>query len=368
MVDRMTLSDLDFRNNAIGFLRLVFAAVVVWSHAYGIGGFGGDPIYMAAGGSVSAGFLAVGGFFVLSGFLITRSFETAPSVGRFLWHRCLRILPAFWACLVVVAFVFAPLVYWHENGTLTGFLSGADSPWSYVTNNALLGIKQIDVRGLLHHLPSPPAFNGSLWTLQWEFLCYIAVAMLGVAAVSVRKAGIVIAAAIVAYVLAAVLSWHTYPGTSFAGDVMTLLAYFATGSSAYVIRAKIPMLWPLAIAAGVAAVMLLSTKAAPFVVLPCLAYLVLFAAMKLPVRSFDRNVDLSYGVYIYAYPVQQLLVVYGVAAFGLTIYFGIGIAAASAIAAGSWFAIERPALSFKNVRFRPERSRRSGSQGRPVNA
>lgn len=364
----MTLADLDFRNNAIGFLRLFFAGVVVWSHAYGIGGFGGDPIYGAARGSVTAGFVAVGGFFVLSGFLITRSYRTAPSVGRFLWHRCLRILPAFWVCLAVVAFIFAPLAYFHDRGTLAGFLRGTDSPWSYVTNNALLTIRQIDVRGLLQHLPSPAAFNGSLWTLQWEFLCYVGVAAFGVVAAFQRKPGVALILAVAAYALSAVLSSRAYPGTSFAAEVVALLAYFAAGSCAYLMRAEIPMRWSLAAAAAAAIAISLPTRAAPFVLLPCLSYVVLFAAMKLPVRSFDRRIDLSYGVYIYAYPVQQLFVLYGLTALGFTVYFSFGLATALAIAALSWFAIERPALSFKNVLLRPGISRSAGSPRRPVSA
>jgi len=56
------LSDFDFRSNAIGFLRLFLAGIVVYCHAYSIGGFGDDPIYAWSGHSQSIGHLAVGGF------------------------------------------------------------------------------------------------------------------------------------------------------------------------------------------------------------------------------------------------------------------------------------------------------------------
>jgi peptidoglycan/LPS O-acetylase OafA/YrhL len=68
------LDDLNFRSNSIGFLRLFFAAIVIWSRAFEIGGFSLDPISRLTGGALSAGYIAVGGFFVLSGFLITRSY------------------------------------------------------------------------------------------------------------------------------------------------------------------------------------------------------------------------------------------------------------------------------------------------------
>jgi len=346
----MTLKDFDFRNNAIGFLRLLFAAIVVWSHAYGIGGFGGDPIYVFTKNQLIAGFLAVGGFFVLSGFLITRSYETVNGLGRFLWHRFLRIFPAYWVCLIVTAFVLAPLAFQHENRTLAGFLTGPDAPWSYVTRNAWLMVNQNNVRGLLQRLPSPPTFNGSLWTLQWEFLCYVSVAVLGALGALRRSPALVGVVAACCFALGAYLTWRQPgAGMNVAGGIALLLAYFATGSYAYLIRSRIPMSWALAILAAVALVIVLPTRAQAFVVLPCFAYLVLFAAMKLPVRSFDRRVDLSYGLYIYAYPVQQLMVLYGLAAFGLGPYFLGALGIALAIAAGSWFTIERPALSLKNA-------------------
>lgn len=349
-----TLADFDFRGNAIGFLRLLFAAVVVWSHAYGIGGFGGDPIYEFTRSQLIAGFLAVGGFFVLSGFLITRSYETVNTLGRFIWHRFLRIFPAYWVCLIVTAFVFAPVAFRHENGTLAGFLAGPDSPWSYITRNAWLVVTQDGIRGSLRHLPSPAAFNGSLWTLQWEFLCYVAVAALGVAGVLRRNPVIIGIIAACFFGLGAFLTWREpLPGMNVAGGIALLLAYFAVGSYAYSVRAKIPMNWALTIIATVALLIALPTRAQAFVVLPCFAYLVLFTAMKLPIRSFDRRVDLSYGLYIYAYPVQQLLVLYGVAAFGLGPYFIAALAIALSIAAGSWFGVERPALALKNAAVPP---------------
>src|SRR5580658_74946 len=103
---QLVLGDLDLRNNSIGFLRFLFATMVIWSHAYGNGGFGYDPLARLNPNGATAGFLGVGGFFVLSGFLITRSYETVNSVGRFIWHRFLRIFPGFWVCLVVTAFGF----------------------------------------------------------------------------------------------------------------------------------------------------------------------------------------------------------------------------------------------------------------------
>src|ERR1700735_4762511 len=131
------LDTFDFRHNAIGFLRLFFAAIVVVSHAFALGGFGDDPLARWNHGYWDLGNLSVGGFFVLSGFLIARSAERVGNVRRYLRHRFLRIFPAFWACLIVVAFAIGPVVALREHVSLGGYLGTlTDPPWRYVVVNA----------------------------------------------------------------------------------------------------------------------------------------------------------------------------------------------------------------------------------------
>ncbi len=91
----------DPRRNSLNFLRVALAVAVVFSHALTLGGFGSEVI----GDKTTLGTAAVYGFFGISGFLIAGS-ATRNHVGRYLWQRCLRILPAFWVCLIVTAGVF----------------------------------------------------------------------------------------------------------------------------------------------------------------------------------------------------------------------------------------------------------------------
>jgi peptidoglycan/LPS O-acetylase OafA/YrhL len=347
----LMLGDFDFRSNSIGFLRLLFAAIVVWSHAYLLGGFGEDPVTRLTGGALNAGFLAVGGFFVLSGFLITRSFERVTSVERFLWHRFLRIFPAFWACLVVVAFGFAPLAFYYEHGTLAGFTSGPYSPWSYLGSNALLQMNQYNIGALPAYVPLPLIFNKSLWTLQYEFLCYLSVAALGLIGALRLKAAVAILFLFLLFVDSTVLWEHGKHVTAEAFGVIGLLVYFAAGSCAYLFRDHIPMRWWVAALCSITLAVGLPTRAYAFIVAPCVSYLTLFAAMKLPLRNFDRRMDFSYGLYIYAFPVQQMLALYGVNSIGFVPYFSCALAIALLFAAASWFTIEKPSLSLKNRTF-----------------
>ena len=61
--------------------------------------------------------------------------------------------------------------------------------------------------------------------------------------------------------------------------------------------------------------------------------------------------DLSYGLYIYHWPVAQLLVVGGLAARGEAPFVAAALALALGLALASWHWIERPALAFKDARW-----------------
>ena len=341
------LGDLDLRSNSIGFLRFLFAATVIWSHAYGNGGFGSDPLARLNANGATTGFLAVGGFFVLSGFLITRSYETVNSTGRFIWHRFLRIFPGFWVCLAVTAFGFAPLAFAYQHRTLLHYFAEVPSAWSYVTSNALLGIHQDRIGTVLAHVPVPFTLNLSLWTLNPEFFCYLCIAAFGV--MGALKGGPVVIAAVALMLLAGYTGLLWRYGDIMVVQTLTLIVYFVFGASAYLIRARIPMALWIAVLCAAALLGTLTTRAFVLVAIPCITYLTLFAAMRLPLRGFDRRMDLSYGLYIYAFPVQQLLALCGFEAFGFTLYFLSALVTAGVLAALSWFTIERPSLSLKNL-------------------
>jgi peptidoglycan/LPS O-acetylase OafA/YrhL len=98
-----TLAELP-RENSIGFIRLAAAISVIYSHSYGYGEFHfwWDTIVLT-NYQTSEGRLAVDIFFILSGFLIAKSYNSCNNIIVFLWHRFLRIFPAFWVCVMVMA-------------------------------------------------------------------------------------------------------------------------------------------------------------------------------------------------------------------------------------------------------------------------
>ena len=344
------LTDFDFRSNSIGFLRFLFASMVIWSHSFNLGGFGPEPLSHLTKGVEDVGSIAVDGFFVLSGFLITRSYERIHKLGRYLWHRALRIFPAFWACLIVVSFGFAPVIFFRAHGSMTGFFGSPNAPWSYVTANALLQMRQYNIAGLLTTVPYPLVFNHSLWTLQYEFYCYLAVGVLGPFAFLNRRPLLALAPFVLFLSLFAFVSLvRGLQNVPVALRVIELYAFFAAGACAYLFRNYVPTRGPIALACAAAIVVTISTRAYGITLPVCLSYLTLYAAMKLPLRSFDRRFDFSYGLYIYAYPIQQALSVFRVNAFGFSSYCFVAFLGSLVFAAASWFAIEERSLRLKKI-------------------
>lgn len=347
-VARATLAEaFDPRRNALNALRLVMAAGVVAGHAALLASYQlPRPITTL----LSEG--AVDGFFAMSGFLITASYLRVTSVWRYLWHRALRILPGFWVCLVVTAAVIAPIGAWRQGIAGAAYWDAPYGPVQYVLRNALLWIAQPQIANTPSGGGYPLHWNASLWTLYWEVLCYLAVAALGVWSVLRSKRWLVLNLAIGLYLLTIAKAAIPAVGVHFqsflgmAGPRLALM--FALGAVLWLYRDVVPM-HPL-VAAGAALLLVAGlASGADYRVLggPAWAYLVLWLGCLLPL-SIGRRHDLSYGLYIYAFPVQQVLLIFGLAAWGWAAYVGLSLLVTLPFAAASWWLVERQALNAKS--------------------
>ena len=352
--------DYDPSRNSLNFLRLVLAALVVFSHSLTLGGFGGEAIR----NRTTLGTVAVYGFFGLSGYLIAGS-AIRHGPGRFVWQRCLRILPAFWVCLIITAFGFGVIAWLHGHSSVAGYLNGPQSPATYVTHNFALRLNQQTIHGTLTNVPSLPVWNGSLWTLFYEFLCYLilgALAVLGLLRRRVAVLLITIALWVAEIVITSVPSLNAQVNLLNNLDLTRLLILvptFLTGSLLYLYRDQLPDAGWIAAASTVLFLSglflpvgnnnptftLTSTDlTAIFAVYP-----LLWLAIHLPFHRIGATNDYSYGVYIYAFPVQQLLAMWGLAAWGYVPYTLSALAVTMALAVASWWLIERHALRLTHV-------------------
>jgi peptidoglycan/LPS O-acetylase OafA/YrhL len=331
----------DPRRNSFDLLRLLFAATVAVSHGLVLQ-TGWQPKW----GVSTLGDFGLDGFFILSGFLVTRSFLKLDSFPRFVWHRFLRIMPGFWVCLLVMALVVAPAAALLRGLPATTPFTGDPSAIGYVLGNAGLLIVQYDIAGILVDRPRELSFNGALWTLFFEAFCYTVVAALGVLGVLRRRTSVVAGVAAVLAVLT-VLQEAGLP-VWLNDRVLRLLFVFLLGALAHLYAHRIPMHG--ALAAGAAAVLLGSVVlfddyrvlgAAPF------AYLIAWSGTCFP-WPWSMPADLSYGVYIYHWPMFQLLGLTGLAALPPALFVPIGLAVVVVPAALSWYLVEKPALVRKN--------------------
>ena len=369
---RGTLADVySGRNNSIGFLRLLLATAVVLHHSMPLGFGEHDLGYELFRTQTAVGTLSVFGFFVLSGMLITRS-ARGSTIPRYLWHRALRILPGLWACLVVTAFVVAPLVALREHGSLDGFFRGPNGPIQYVVNNMFTGVQQYGIHDLLQattpwgRISGSSVFDGALWSLVYEMLCYVGVGLLAVVGVLRRARALVLLGAIGAFALVAMD--HVRPGTWTAGPtgdygvvVLPLIggvslmwlvylgAFFAFGACMELYRERIPINDALGVASAVVFVTSLLVGGFFVVGFVAYAYVLIWLAVVLPrqLHWVGRKADYSYGVYIYGFIGQQVFASLGWNRWGFVVFSAISVAAAYAAAYLSWHGVEKHALALK---------------------
>ncbi len=322
------------RNN-FNLMRLVAAWLVIYSHAWAITGAAGHDLMGTLTGFRSAGALAVDLFFVVSGFLIAASLQR-NSVRGYLVSRGLRIMPALVACVALTTFVLGPLLT-----TSTGYWSQSTT-WNYFLLNASLLLSRFHLPGVFAGHPLD-VVNGSLWTLPIEAKLYLLLMvawMLGLLAAK-RYTPLWALAILAGYALA----WHYWPLPDHIQKYAECTAFFITGSLLWVNRDRIQLSGWVVLALLAASAIL---RGGPWAHLPYFG-LMTYGSLYLGLRvrlPMIRGTDLSYGLYLYGWPAQQIawLLPAGKSIIGNVL---IATAIALACAALSWWLIERPALRLK---------------------
>lgn len=327
-------ADLRHDANAFTLLRWFLASSVIFSHSFVLTAVGTDPSHLVLPFSISR--LAVLLFFSLSGFLVTGSL-IKRGVRDFAIARAVRLLPGLWAMLIVTGALIA-VVYPQALG---------NSDFSrYLIRNAVLLSDAFSIQHVFSANPVSEVVNGSLWTLRQESRCYVALAIVGVSGLLAHRNWLLalFVAALAVHLIVpadaiAALEQPRYLGISFAEGVLL-----------YLWRDRLVLSWPLALAVVAASLALPEGELARTATALSFTYFALVIAICVPraCHKFSAAVpDYSYGIYIYAYPVQQGLIAAGIsrqpylnslATFVVTLLF----------AAASWHFVEKPALSLKS--------------------
>jgi peptidoglycan/LPS O-acetylase OafA/YrhL len=334
----------DPRANSLNALRFLFAAMVALGHCAHVAVH--QKIFHV--GSVVVSQVGVDGFFAISGFLITRSWLRVPDTRRYLMKRCSRILPAFWVALLVTAFVAAPLIWLGTHSGLSGFSwLGGTGAAHYALSNSLLWIRQWSIQG---GLAQEGGANGSLWSLAPEFFAYLALLALG-------RTGLLRSRSLLVPLLGlgimSLLLWDTVDPASFRGtltasplilDSLRVGLVFVAGMALCLWDRRVVMSGRLVLAALV--IVLIASRLIAYELVAALpiAYIVLWLGTSLPFRRFGVRHDLSYGLYLYAWPVMQVMSVTAFVHWTAIPFTIVCIAISCALARLSWTFVEHPAM------------------------
>jgi peptidoglycan/LPS O-acetylase OafA/YrhL len=190
------------------------------------------------------------------------------------------------------------------------------------------------------------AWNGSLWSIRYEVACYAVVAILGVLRLLRAPTALLCAVGLWAVTTELTISGISAPFSPVWLSLRCALM-FSLGASAWMLRDRIRLDARLAVAS--AALLVASAFAPDYRMIGAvpLVYLLLWIGMTLGPR-WTLPHDLSYGTYIYAFPIQQLLLAAGLS-LAWPLFAVASAVAVAPFAAASWFVVERPAMRARPV-------------------
>jgi peptidoglycan/LPS O-acetylase OafA/YrhL len=335
------------RRNNFDVLRLLAASLVLFSHSYALTA-SAEPFADLSGWTF--GEVGVVMFFAMSGFLITKSWNDQPRLTPFAVKRALRLLPALAVAVTVTVFVVGPL---FTTLPLSSYFAHPTT-WIYWIRSSLLITFAGKLPGVFETNPYPAAVNGSLWTLPVEACCYAMVAVLGVVGL-LRRNGVLVAFSCVLLLCVTPLSPIAVApaGGTTSGNVSLVIllgATFVLGVLAYSLRARLHLSWAFAAALMALWIVTWGGGWARLTGVLAIAFTILVFAFRTPawLRRLTAPGDLSYGIYVYAFPVQQSVAAIWHGVGPLPMFF-IAFPVTYGLAFLSWRLVERPALAYKRV-------------------
>lgn len=328
--------------NSLDLLRLMAAILVLYSHQYALSGLP-EPSFF---GWNSFGGAGVTIFFFLSGMLVWSSWERDSNWRRFFVRRSLRIFPALWFVVLVSVLLLGPL---FSTLPLDAYFTNVET-WRYLST-ALLVPRNV-LPGVFSDNPFPHVVNGSLWTLPVEFLCYISVAVLG--SVKFMPRNTLIGANLVLVVLLSTYA-SLIIGKRFSPHFEMLAIFWFGAFYGYCLtpsqsELRTKRLGLILVAFSIFIFLFLGPRGVERFAMLLFSAIAVHFALKRPLGSklTDYIGDLSYGVYIFAFPVQQIVVHWGKEMnYSLLTLFLISLCVTIAFAYASWHFIEQRALRFK---------------------
>ena len=334
------------KNNNFDFLRFLFAVFVVISHSYPLSGGNESSqwIYQISNGQLVLARIGLDGFFIISGYFIFQSLQRSKTLFSYYKKRFLRLFPALFVVLLISTLLL-PFVY-------EGVKPILENPqvFTYIPYNMSLYNFQPVIEGVFDDNPYH-AINGSLWTIRYEFSLYIAISLL----FFFRKNEIIKKGLIFITFLCLMVLYNffltRYAGSSIFGmvgyEILDLGTFFVCGSLLAAINfEKLIKYWmlPLALLIVLLSINYDFYSTVKHIVLPIIVLTLGFRSLPF-FSTFGKIGDMSYGIYIYSFPIQQTLMFF----FNLNTDQLIIYSLLASIVFGylSWHLIEKKALRYK---------------------
>ncbi len=314
-------------DNNFDIIRIALALIVLFYHA---GVLSGHTYF-----SMFPGSFAVQAFFIVSGYLITRSYIVNNDIKKYVKSRLLRVCPLYFF-VILLSF-------------LLGLLVSDLSFYNYVNNGGFdyLIYNLLFLNFLKPSLPGvfdESIINGSLWTLKIEVLFYLTVPFLfGFLNRWFQRPKVILLIGITSiisyYLIGFFISKYSLP-PSLNNQLPSLMSYFMVGAmfNYVVLINRIRLLL-------VPSLLLLLLGFNP-ITQPILVGLVIYIlAFNVPIFKISKRVgDISYGIYLWHFPVIQALIFYG---FYDNVYFGVLLSLCLVLLLSylSWHVIEKRVLN-----------------------
>lgn len=351
------------KENSFDLMRFILATFVIYTHSFPLfygSSSPGDKLARWTNGQLDMGVVAVSGFFVISGFLITQSILNSSNYFTYIIKRVLRIFPAFFVSLLLVALLVGPIVSDLDLYSYY-FKDYVNGPLNFIVKNIFLNITGYSwvIHDVFSGNPFPSGINGSMWTLKHEFAAYLLLIPLSFFYfLKYRKLlllftfGVLVLAILniqnnFALVNLVGSKWWVLSDNEYSSAIKYLY-YFLAGSLIFLYKDRIyfsPRFILLAILVLIIASKLFFLK---YVLLFILPYMIISISICFSSSFMKKYGDFSYGLYIYAFPVQQLIAHLFIGNLNVKGYFLLSFLITLAISVLSWKYIEKPILSLKH--------------------
>ena len=345
----MKLSNLSQgKDNNFNLIRIVSALAVLITHSFALATGSGDaePFRLSLG--MTMGTIAVDIFLITSGFLVTASLLTRQSVIEFIWARVLRILPALLVMLTLTVF---GLGVYFTTLPLVSYLTESKTYLYLIKCASLITGVAYNLPGVFDGNPYNNAVNGSLWTMPYEVKMYMLLAFTWLVLSATKMNKFKLFKFTIVSVLATSGILFVACNYSFPTEFSRFSFMFFSGAAIYVLRKYIYLSHSLFWLALIALLWSTFINAHIFFIFYVLTIpYILFYLAYIPsgdIRKYNLLGDYSYGVYIYAFPVQQSVAAMVPGVSVLSMIF-ISATATLLLAVISWHVLERRALGLKN--------------------